>query len=109
MPSIRTVNLAWERKIRGSYAVSRYALNDNGTLTLAIPRPLEARAYDLTRVALDGAAEVRATFSVETLLEIEVSAESDTVIGMTSDDLYLLHAGSKSRFLPERRILFVDS
>ena len=109
MPSIRTVNLVWERKVRGSYAVSRFALDDAGTVTLVLPRPLEPRAYDLTRLASDGAAEVRATFSVETLIELEASAESDCVIGMTSDDLYLIHAGTKTRFLPERRIILVDS
>jgi tetratricopeptide (TPR) repeat protein len=109
MPSIRTVNMAWERKVRGSYAVSRFALNDAGSVTLALPRPLETRTYDLTRLALDGAADVRATFSVETLLELEASSESDSVIGMTSDDLYLLHAGGKSRFLADRRIIFIDS
>jgi tetratricopeptide (TPR) repeat protein len=109
MPSIRTVNLVWERKVRGSYAVSRYALDNAGTTTLVLPRPLEPRAYDLTRLAADGAADIRATFSVETLIELEASAESDSVIGMTSDDLYLLHEGSKRRFMPERRLIFVDS
>lgn len=109
MTSIRTVNMVWERKVRGSYAVSRFALDDSGTVTLVLPRPLEARAYDLTRIAADGAMDVRATFSVETLLELEASAESDSVIGMTSDDLYLLHAGLKTRFLAERHIIFVDS
>ena len=83
--------------MRGSYAVSRFALDDVGAVTLVLPRPLEPRAYNLTRLAADGSTEVRATFSVETLLEVEASAESDAVIGMTSDDLYLLNAGVKSR------------
>src|SRR5690349_8444795 len=109
MTSIRTLNMVWERKARGSYAVSRFALNDLGIAALAMPRPLAARTYDLTRFAIDGAADVRATFSVETLLEIEASAESDSVIGMTSNDIYLLHNGTKARFLPDRRIILVDS
>ncbi|HLJ56854.1 MAG TPA: hypothetical protein VKT77_17575 [Chthonomonadaceae bacterium] len=109
MASIRTVNLVWDRRVRGSYAVSRFALDDSGTVTLALPRPLEPRTYDLTRLAVDGAAEVRSTFGVETLLELEASAQSDSVIGMTSDDLYLIHSGTKTRFLPERHILLVDS
>lgn len=95
--------------MRASYAVSRNALNDAGVLTLAVPRPIEARAYDLTRLALDGAAEVRTTFSVETLLTVAASGESDAVIGMTADDLYLIREGTKSRFLSERRILYVAS
>ena len=54
MASIRTLNLLYERRIRGTYPVSRYALDNAGNLTLAVPRPLEARSYDLTRVAKDG-------------------------------------------------------
>jgi tetratricopeptide (TPR) repeat protein len=106
--NIRTVNMVWERRLRGAYAVSRYALDDEGTLTLAVPRPLEARAYDLTRLRLDGGTEVRAGFTVETLLKLDVSAQADDCVGMTADDLYLFHAGGKIRFLGERRINFVD-
>ena len=50
MATIRTVNLFWERKYRGAYPLARYALDDAGTLTLAVPRPLEARTFDLTRL-----------------------------------------------------------
>ena len=108
MPTIRTVNLLWERKYRGAYPLARYALDDAGTLTLAIPRPLEARTFDLTRLQQDGGIEIRSSFAVETLVKLETSAQSDSVIGMTADDLYLFHAGSKSRFLPERRINYID-
>ncbi|HLK57375.1 MAG TPA: hypothetical protein VKU00_12470 [Chthonomonadaceae bacterium] len=108
MASIRTVNMLWEKKIRGAYPASRYALDDAGTLTLALPRPLEARAYDLTRLTTNGGTEIRASFSVETLLKLEVGAETDDGIGMTSDDLYLFHGG-KSRFLAERQILYIDA
>ena len=109
MASIRTVNMLWEKKIRGAYPASRYALDDAGTLTLAVPRPLESRTYDLTRLAVDGSAEVRASFSVETLLRLEVGAEADSCIGMTSDDLYLFHTGGKNRFLADRQILYIDA
>ena len=109
MPTIRTVNLLWERKYRGAYPLARYALDDAGTLTLAIPRPLEARTFDLTRLQRDGGIEIRSSFAVETLTKLETAAHSDSVIGMTADDLYLFHAGSKSRFLPERRINYIDA
>ena len=109
MATIRTVNLLWERKFRGAYPVARYALDDSGALTLAIPRPLEARTFDLTRLRPDGGIENRSSFAVETLVELETSAQSDSVIGMTADDLYLFHGGSKSRFLPDRRINYIDS
>ena len=58
MASIRTVNLLWERRLRGTYPVARHALDNAGTLTLAVPRPLEARTYDLSRLRTDGAIEV---------------------------------------------------
>ncbi|MCW3053116.1 MAG: Thioredoxin protein [Chthonomonadales bacterium] len=109
MATIRTVNLLWERKYRGAYPLARYALDNAGTLTLAIPRPLEARTFDLSRLQQDGAIENRSSFSVETLLKLETSAQADSVIGITADDLYLFHAGNKSRFLPDRRINYVDA
>lgn len=109
MATIRTVNLLWERKYRGAYPLGRYALDDSGTLTLAIPRPLEARTFDLTRVRTDGGIEARFGFGVETLVKLETTAQSDSVIGMTADDLYLFHMGGKSRFLAERRINYIDA
>lgn len=109
MSAIRTVNLLWEQRVRGLYPVSDYALDNEGALTLAMPRPLEPRAYDLTRRRLDGGVEVRWGFAVETLLKMEVASASDDCLGMTSDDLYLFHAGNKSKFLAEKRITYVDS
>ena len=108
MATIRTVNMLWERKYRGAYPPARYALDDAGTLTLAIPRPLEARTFDLSRLRLDGGIENRSSFAVETLTKLETSAHSDSVVGLTADDLYLFQVGSKSRFLPERRINYID-
>lgn len=109
MQALRTVNIVWEQKFRGAYPVSRYALGDEGTVVLALPRPLEARAYDLTRLHPDGAMDVLAGFSVETLLKLEVSASSNDCLGMTTDDIYLFRDGSKSRFLGEQRLSFVDA
>jgi tetratricopeptide (TPR) repeat protein len=108
MSSIRTLNLLWERRLRGVYPVSCYALGDDGTLMVAVPRPLEPRAYDLTRLALDGGSEIAAGFAVETLLKLEVSSRSSNCIGMTADDLYQFHAGDKHRFLGERQLFYID-
>src|SRR5262249_88580 len=99
MVSIRTVNLLWERRIRATYPVARHALDHVGTLALAIPRPLEVRTYDLTRLRTDGGLDVSGSFAVETLLELEVSAFADNFLGMTADDAYLFHEGGKGRFL----------
>ncbi len=108
MFNIRTVNLVWEQRVRGVYPVARYALHDDGTLVVAAPRPLEPRTYDLTRLTLDGGAELRGSFAVETLLKLEVTALADHCLGMTSDDLYLFREGGKFRFMPDRWPLNID-
>ena len=109
MSSIRTVNLIWETKTRASYPVSRYAVSDEGIVTLAMPRPLEVRAYDLTLISKNESKQTGSGFSVETLLKVEASSGSQNAIGMTSDDLYLLVNGTKKRFLGERHNLYADS
>ena len=107
--SIRTVNLLWEKRIRQTYPVARYALRDDGALALAVPRPLEARSYDRTLLALDGSVQVEGGFGVETLIKLEVSAASANCVGMTSDDLYLFHNATKGRFMGEQHLLYVDA
>jgi tetratricopeptide (TPR) repeat protein len=109
MPTIRTVNLLWEKRIRQTYPVARYALDDEGTLALAVPRPLEARTYDRTLLATNGEALVQGGFAVETLLKLEMTPHAADCLGMTSDDLYLFENSAKSRFLGDRRLLFVDA
>lgn len=107
--TIRTVNLIWEKKIRQTYPVARYALRDDGTLALAVPRPLEARSYDRTLLAPDGEIQVEGGFAVETLLKLEMTPHAPSCLGMTSDDIYLFHDGAKSRFMNDRRLLVVDT
>ncbi len=109
MLGIRTVNIAWERKIRGTYPVARYALSDDATLLLAIPHPLERRAYDLTRLDIAGGVEVRSSFTVETLLKLEVAENAEDFIGLTSGDLYLFRSGAKTRFMGDRRMVCTDA
>lgn len=109
MPSIRTVNLTSERRLRGSYPISRFALDNAGIFTLAVPRPLETRTYDVTRFHLDGSSDVLASFAAETLLRLEVGADSGNCVGMTIDDVYLFTPGHKGRFLGERHHSYVDA
>lgn len=107
--SIRTVNLLWEKRIRQTYSVAPYGVRDDGAVMLAVPRPLEARAYDRTLLLPDGATETRSGFSVETLLKLELSWQADNGMGMTSDDIYLFREGGKERFMGERHQLYVDA
>ena len=76
---------------------------------LAVPRPLEARAYDRALLMPDGATETRSSFSVETLLKLELSWQADNGMGMTSDDIYLFREGGKERFMGDRHLLYVDA
>ena len=107
--NIRTINLIWEQRFRSAYPVSRFGLSNEGTLTLAVPHPLEARTYDLSHLRLNGEMEVKSKFAVETLLKMEAGSQGADGIGMTSDDLYLFRGGSKSRFLGEKRLTYVDA
>jgi len=108
MSRIRTVNMRWERRLRGAYPVSPYALGDDGRLTLAVPRPLATRTFDLTRIAPDGGMESHAGFTAETLLRLHLLAASDNALGMTIDDIYLLRAGAKTRFLADHHVTYLD-
>ena len=109
MPTIRTVNLLWEKRIRQTYPVAAYSVRDDGAVMLAVPRPLEARAYDRALLLPDGATETRSGFSVETLLKLELTWQADNGMGMTSDDIYLFREGGKERFLGDRHLLYVDA
>ncbi len=107
--SIRTLNLIWEERIRGSYPVTAYALGEDGTLTRAVPRPSEVRAYDLTRIGLAGERAAEVPFFTQTLAEIEVSATSNSFLGMTAKEIYLFHNGAKTQFLGDRHIVYIDT
>lgn len=109
MSGIRTIHLLWEQRQRGVYAPARYALDDNGALNLALPRPLEPRTYEITRLTLDLAAELRGSFAVETLRKLDLAGGADGFLGMTADDLYLFQPGQKIRFQPDRHVLYIDA
>ena len=109
MKAIRTVNLIWERKARGGYPASPYALADDGTLLRALPRPLESRAYDIARVAPNETVQTGGFFSAETLIKLDIAGDADAALGMTADDIYLFRNGGKTRFLGERQYNYLDA
>ena len=109
MKAIRTVNLLWERKARGSYPASPYALADDGALLRAAPRPNETRAYDMARVAPNETAQTGGFFSSETLIKLDIADDAETAMGMTADDIYLFRGGGKARFLGERQYNCLDA
>lgn len=109
MRTLRTANLIWEQRIRHTYPPAPRAVSDEGALLIAVPRPLEARTYDLTLLYPDWHSAVRTTFSVETLHKLIVTEAGSSFLGLTDDDLYLFRAGEKSRFLGEKRLNYIDA
>lgn len=118
MTAIRNVNLCWELRQRGSYAVAPYALSDDGSVVLAMPRPMEVRSYDLVCLALPENKESIVaeyiktnllTFSSETLLKLVASPQSPLLLGMTADDIYLIQGTIKQRYLGDKHFLYADA
>ncbi|MDE2126656.1 MAG: hypothetical protein KGJ62_08705 [Armatimonadetes bacterium] len=100
--------LIWQQKFRGAYPVSRFALSDDGSLAAAIPKPLQARTWNQALLTCDGGVTVNGSFSSQTLVKVEISANAQVVAGMTATDLYTVRSGVKQRFLPDRRAEFRD-
>lgn len=108
MPDIANVNLLFLRRARGVAPLSRYALSADGSLLAAVPDEMEARTTHLVRFSAAGRSQIETTYSVETLQKTEVSAETSRFLGITDDDLYLFVDGRKTRFLPDRRVAYID-
>ncbi len=107
---ITNVNLRFVRKAKGVAAVSPYALQDDGTFVVAAPDAHELRTFHLAQYDASGKARLRETFSVETLRKTLVAGgETPSTIGITDDDLYLFQNGRKGRFLPDRRVTYIDA
>lgn len=108
MVEINNVNLVYLRKARGAAPLSRFAVQEDGTLLVAAPDEMEARTSHVVRYAATGRSQILRTFNVETLRKIEIAGDATALIGITDDDLYLFHDGRKARFLPDRRAAYTD-
>ena len=105
---ITNVNLLYLRKARGLASLSRFALSNDGRLTVSVPDEMEVRTSHIVRFDSSGKSQILYTFSVETLRKTEITAEGDVFIGTTDDDLYLFQQARKNRFLPDRRATYTD-
>jgi tetratricopeptide (TPR) repeat protein len=109
MADITNVNLLYLRKVRGIAPLSRFAVQDDGSLVASVPDEMEVRTLHMVRYDGRGRAQIRETVAVETLRRIEIGqGEGSGTIGVTDDDLYLFRQTRKSRFLPDRRASYVD-
>jgi tetratricopeptide (TPR) repeat protein len=108
MAEITNVNLLWLRKARGVAPLSRYAVADDGTVTVSVPDELEVRTFHVARFDPNGRSQIAETYSVETLRRTEIATSALCYVGTTDDDLYLFREARKSRFLPDRRASYTD-
>jgi tetratricopeptide (TPR) repeat protein len=102
------VNWRWHSRFRGLLPLSPHALADDGTLLLVRPDELEARTYEVLQAGADGAVRELESLTVETVRRMALTAAAALRIGVTDDDLYLFREGRKSRFLPQRRVSYLD-
>jgi tetratricopeptide (TPR) repeat protein len=104
---LHSLNLIFDRRLRGHLPVSRLAVSDAGSVIVAVPDDHQPRLYHLVRLSPDGAWEELSTFSVETLAHVDFSEDGRTFVGATDDDLYVFRDDHKSRLFPERRDNYV--
>ena len=108
MADIANVNLLFLRRARGVAPLSRFALSPDGSLLTAVPDEMESRTAHVVRFSEQGKSRIETTYNVETLQKTEVSSDPARFLGITDDDLYLFVDGRKTRFLPDRRVAYVD-
>lgn len=109
MPALRTLSLLWEHRFRSAYPLTPRALANDGSLLLASPHPTQARTYQILRIRSDSQGELLDQFSSEILHKLDLKANANAFLGLTSDDLYLFVEGEKRRFLPEKRVVYIDA
>lgn len=98
-----------QRRVRGHLPVSRFAVADDGFVTLAVPDPDRPRAYELGSLSPAGEWQAVGGFSVETPVCWDLSEAADVVLAATDDCLYAFRAGQKSRLLADRRDVFLGA
>ena len=108
MADITNVNLVFLRKARGLAPLSRYAMQDDGTILVSVPDELEVRTFHLVRFSEQGRSRILQTYNVETLRKTEIAPDGSAFVGSTDDDLYLFRQERKTRFLPDRRASYTD-
>lgn len=109
MADITNVNLLYLRKARGIAPLSRFAVQDDGSVVASVPDEMEVRTFHIVRFDSRGRSQILETYSVETLRRTEIAASGQNYLGTTDDDLYLFKDARKTRFLPDRRASYTDA
>ncbi len=108
MADITNVNLLYLRKVRGNTPLSRYAVDNAGSLVVWVPDEMEVRTFHIVRYDTYGRSRITETCNVETLRKLEIAQTGSNCTGVTDDDLYLFKDGRKVRFLPDQRTSYID-
>lgn len=102
-------SLIFDQKIRGHLPVTRFAVSEVGSVTVAVPDPEKPRLYRLGRLSLGGEWQDIGGFSVETVTSWDVSVSGSALTAAAKDALYVFSAGEKIRLLRDRRDIYIES
>lgn len=103
MNPFTSADLAFERRVKGHFPVTRFAVSDAGDVTIIVPDDHQPRLYHVLRVNTAGDWSELGKFSVEKLQRIDFSKDARVLVAMTDDDAYVFREGAKTRFFTDRR------
>jgi tetratricopeptide (TPR) repeat protein len=106
--NLTSVNLLWQKRLRGLAAVGLHSVSDGGEALLIRPDDLETRTYQLLQVDAGGGTREAGALSIQTVHKFDGLPDGSLLLAMTHDDLYICREGRKSRFMPEHHVVYSD-
>jgi tetratricopeptide (TPR) repeat protein len=106
--SFSSVNLMWQKRMRGLMPISPRCVTDDGTAILIRPDEFESRTYQVLAVRPDGGAQELSAIAVETISKFVALPDGKLMLGMTNDDVYIFRDGRKTRFMPDQHVAYAD-
>ncbi len=103
-----SINLNWQRRYRGLIPASDHSLAADGTAILVRSDPVVARTYQVLQLDTSGSETEVCAIAVETVRSFVPLPDGRMLLGMTADDIYIFREGKKTRFLPDRRVVYTD-
>jgi tetratricopeptide (TPR) repeat protein len=107
--SLTSVNLLWQKRLRGLLPVPLHAVAESGHALLLRPDEMEHRTYQVLSADPDGEIRELGAISVETVYRFDGVPDGKLMIGMTADDIYVFKDGKKIRFMADRRVTYADA
>lgn len=107
--SFSSVNLLWQKRLRGLMPLAPHAVGDSGQALLIRPDEMERRTYQVLSGDPDGVVRELSAISVERVYRFDAVPDGRLLLGMTGDDIYLFRDSKKARFMTERRVTYADA